>query len=369
MDIAQLLIDTLHAIAGMGWKIFWALVLGFAISGAVQAFVPRRRMAQVMGNAGPASIGRASFFGAISSSCSYAAAAMSRSVFMRGAHIVPALAFMVAATNLVIELGIVLWSLMGWQFVLAEFVGGIMLITILALLMRSFGPVTDFNALREREQSDDEQAGTVPAFTSLAGWRIAASRFVMDWSMIWKDIAIGVTVAGVLMVWVPDAAWKALFLAGDGSGAPGALQIIENALVGPLVAMVSFVCSVGNIPLAAVLFNSGISFGGALAFIYGDLIVIPMILVYRRYYGWKLALWVAGLLYIAMVLTGIAMELLFQGLSLVPERTMSDIGQMQFFALDYTFWLNLLFAGVAAVLVWLARGAEDSGGDCCEHDH
>ncbi len=219
----------------------------------------------------------------------------------------------------------------------------------MALLMRTFGPIRDFNEVREREQAQDSDDSEMPSITTLDGWRVAANRFKMDWSMIWKDVAIGVTVAGILMVWVPDSFWQTLFLAND-SGAPGWLQIIENAFVGPLVAMFSFVCSVGNIPLAAVLFNSEISFGGALAFIYGDLIVIPMILVYRKYYGWKLTLWVAGVLYIAMVITGIVMELVFQSLGLIPQGQLQAVGQMEFFTLDYTLWLNLIFVIVGAVL-------------------
>jgi len=367
MDIATSFGETIYAIAGMSWKILWALVLGFAISGAIQAFVPKRRMAGLMGDSDAQSLSRATFFGAISSSCSYAAAAMSRSVFLRGAHIIPALAFMVAATNLVIELGLVLWSLMGWQFVIAEFAGGFLLISIMALLMRTLGPVTDFNKLRESEQDQDDEDAEMPRITTLHGWRIAASRFVMDWKMIWKDVAIGVTVAGILMVWVPSEFWQALFLAGD-TGAPYWLRIIENAFVGPLVAMFSFVCSVGNIPLAAVLFNSGISFGGALAFIYGDLIAIPMILVYRKYYGWKLALWVAGILYVAMVFTGIVMEVLFHALGWIPEGHLPVVDRMQFFAFDYTLWLNLIFIMIGLLLYWLARGVNDNGEDCCHHE-
>ncbi|RKR07193.1 Bcr/CflA subfamily drug resistance transporter [Kushneria sinocarnis] len=271
MEWLSMIGDTLYTIAGMFWKILWVLVLGFALSGAVQAFVPKRRMAQVMGDDGAASITRAGFFGAISSSCSYAAAAMCRSVFLRDAHITAALAFMIAATNLVIELGFVLWSLMGWQFVVAEFLGGILLISIMALLMKTVGPVAAFNRVREAENAEqDEDDAGVPSIFSLDGWRMAASNFAMDWSMIWKDIAIGVIVAGIIVVWVPKAFWQALFLSGGDQVT--LWQMVENALIGPIVAVFSFVCSVGNVPMAAALFNGGISFGGALAFISGDLI-------------------------------------------------------------------------------------------------
>ena len=192
---------------------------------------------------------------------------------------------MIAATNLVIELGFVLWSLMGWQFVVAEFAGGVLLIIVMAVLMKLIAPVAAFDRVREAQTEDDaEDDAAVPSLLRLDGWRQAAANFMMEWSMIWKDIAIGVIVAGALVVWVPDAFWQALFLSGGQQESVSLLQMIENALVGPLVAVVSFVRSVGNVPLAAALFNGGISFGGALAFIYGDLIVIPMLLVYRQYY-------------------------------------------------------------------------------------
>ena len=368
MTFVSILGDTLYTIAGMFWKILWALVLGFAISGAVQAFVPKRRMVQVMGDDSAASLSRAGFFGAISSSCSYAAAAMSRSVFMRGAHITASIAFMIAATNLVIELGFVLWSLMGWQFVVAEFAGGVLLIIVMALLMKLVGPVRAFDRVREAHTDNDtDDDVAVPSLLSLDGWRQAATNFMMDWSMIWKDIAIGVIVAGAMVVWVPDAFWQALFLSGGHGGDVSLLQMIENALVGPLVAVVSFVCSVGNVPLAAALFNGGISFGGALAFIYGDLIVIPMLLVYRQYYGTRLAAILGAILYIAMAVTGFVVDLIFSVGGWAPDSSAVDVGSMEFFSLDYTFWLNLIFIGVGLGLWALSRQANAQSH--CAHHH
>jgi uncharacterized membrane protein YraQ (UPF0718 family) len=367
MDFASMAGDTFYTIAGMFWKILWALILGFAISGAIQAFVPKRSMVKVMGDDSAASLARAGFFGAISSSCSYAAAAMARSVFLRGAHITAAIAFMIAATNLVIELGFVLWSLMGWQFVVAELVGGVLLIAIMAVLMKLFCPVETFNQLREAQvEEDNENDDTpTPGIFSMAGWRQAASNFAMDWSMIWKDIVIGVVIAGTIMVWVPDSFWQALFLSG---GEVTLLQMIENALIGPLVAAVSFVCSVGNVPMAAALFNGGISFGGALAFIYGDLIVIPMLLVYRQYYGTRLTLILGVILYVAMALTGFIIDVIFQAGSCAPDSAATSIGSMDFFALDYTFWLNLIFIIIGFILWRLSRQA-DASGHCAHHGH
>ena len=365
MNWLSMLGETLYTIAGMGWKMLWALVLGFAISGAVQAFVPKRRMAQVMGDDGPASLARAGFFGAISSSCSYAAAAMSRSVFLRGAHITAAIAFMIAATNLVIELGFVLWSLMGWQSVVAEFAGGIVLIAIMALLMKSFGPAQAFERLREAaSDNDDVSDDDVPSLFSLDGWRMAAARFAMDWSMIWKDIVIGIVVAGAVVVWVPQSFWQALFLS-SGDQVTW-LQMIENALVGPLVAVFSFVCSVGNVPMAAALFNGGISFGGALAFIYGDLIVIPMLLVYRQYYGTRLAVQLGVILYIALALTGFLIDVVFTLGGWAPAATATSVGSMEFFKIDYTFWLNLVFIVIGLGLWRLSKQASKPA-HCCHH--
>jgi len=358
--------DTVYTIAGMFWKILWALVLGFAISGAVQAFVPKRRMVRVMGDDSAASLARAGFFGAISSSCSYAAAAMSRSVFLRGGHMTAAIAFMIAATNLVIELGFVLWSLMGWQFVVAEFLGGVLLIVITALLMKTIGPVSAFDRLRETQsENDDQDDGAVPSVFSLDGWRQAAARFVMDWSMIWKDIAIGVIVAGTIIVWVPQAFWQALFVSGGDH--ISLLQMVENALVGPIVAVFSFVCSVGNVPLAAALFNGGLSFGGALAFIYGDLIVIPMLLVYRQYYGTRLALALGAILYVAMAVTGFVVDVVFTAGDWTPHTDAVDVGSMTFFALDYTFWLNLIFIVIGLGLWRLSKQAKAEAH--CAHHH
>ncbi|GAB3671361.1 permease [Salinisphaera aquimarina] len=368
MDIFSMLGDTLYTIAGMAWKILWALVLGFGISGAVQAFVPKRRMARVMGDDGAGSLARAGFFGAISSSCSYAAAAMSRSVFMRGASIAASVAFMIAATNLVIELGVVLWSLMGWQFVVAEFAGGILLIAIATTLVKAFNLAPAFERVRAAETGNDEEDdAAVPSVFSLDGWRAAASHFAMDWSMIWKDIVIGVVVAGVIMVWVPQGFWQAIFLSGGDS--VSLLQMIENALVGPIVAVFSFVCSVGNVPMAAALFNGGISFGGALAFIYGDLIVIPMLLVYRRYYGTRLAAMLGLVLYIAMAITGFVIDLLFTAGGWVPKASATSVGSMDFFALDYTLWLNLIFIVVGFGLWRLSKQAPEQAHCCAHHGH
>jgi uncharacterized membrane protein YraQ (UPF0718 family) len=343
----------------MLWKMFWALILGFALSGIAQSFISKEGMARRLGKPGWKELGRASFFGAMSSSCSYAAASMARVLFEKGAHIIPAFAFMFASTNLVVELSVVLWVMMGWKFVLAEFVGGIVLILVMSFLMKLFGPLDDFAAKQKKlssEETSDRSAG---------GWIGAAQAFVSEIRMIWKDVAIGVTFAGFLMILVPSTFWQSLFLKNRLSGFWG---LVENALMGPIVSMFSFVCSVGNIPLAQVLYRGGISFGGTISFIYADLIVIPLILIYKKYYGWKLALSMTAIFYASMVVAGLVVEFIFARLGLLPETTPNQMSMTRdFFRLDYTFWLNLVFGGVALVFFWLSRRAPVSEGEHCCH--
>ena len=273
-----------HALA-MLWATFWALVLGFSISAALQVFVSKERMSRAFGKTNLKSIATATGFGAASSSCSYAAAAAGRSAIQQGAAIIPALAFMFASTNLVIELGVVLWILMGWRFVLAEFVGAFVLIALVGLLVRFFMPQRVRDEMRKnaekkarRVQHCCHRASTIMDETK---WSAMANAFVMDWMMLWKELLAGFLIAGFIATLVPHSWWSTLFLQ-NGSGA---LRLIENALVGPIIAIASFVCSVGNIPLASHLWSNGISFGGVISFIYADLLVIPLIIIYAKYYG------------------------------------------------------------------------------------
>jgi len=371
MKVIHLIEMSLYAAAGMLWEILWALVLGFALSGVVIAFLPRKQIASALGRPGIKEILRALIFGAISSSCSFAAASTSRSLFQKGAHIIPALAFMLASTNLVIELSAIIWILMGWQFVVAEFAGGIILVFIMAALMRLLAPLNAFDEKRlELEHATrNDDAMQVASPRTLAGWQEVARAFVMEGAMIWKDILVGVVVSGFLMVCVPNSVWQSLFLqrGAELSGRLAPLQIVENALVGPIVSMLSFVCSVGNIPLAAVLYRGGITFGGAVSFIFADLIIIPLILVYRRYYGWRIALWITGIFYVSMVLTGILVDLIFSMTGLTPDRgRLGAVEHMHLFEMNYTFWLNLVFIILAAVLVVLSKMGTGKGAHCCD---
>src|SRR5437868_6479265 len=327
-----------HALA-MLWATFWALVLGFTISGVLQVFVSKEQMSRAFGRTSLTSVAIATGLGAASSSCSYAAVAAARSAIQQGAALVPALAFMFASTNLVIELGVVLWVLMGWQFVLAEILGAFLLIPIMWLLIQLFLPKNLHTEIRVRAQekirgrdhfhhthhfmSGSRSADEHEHEHEEKKWTRVAHAFVMDWSMLWKEIAAGFLIAGFLAALVPPDWWKFLFIE---TGSPF-LRLIENAAVGPLIAILSFVCSVGNIPLASLLWANGISFGGVISFIYADLLVIPLILIYRKYFGGRATAYIVAIFYASMVAAGVIVDLLFAALNLIPrgERPVSPI--------------------------------------------
>jgi uncharacterized protein len=355
-----------HALA-MLWATFWALVLGFTISGVLQVFVSKEQMSRAFGRTSLNSVAIATGLGAASSSCSYAAVAAARSAVQQGAGLVPALAFMFASTNLVIELGAILWVLMGWQFVLAEFVGAFVLIALMWLLIRLFLPQNIESEIRARAAKlgakthchsthsvnpVGEEHELATASPSVEGhqqqkWMRVAHAFVADWSMLWKEILGGFLIAGFLATLVPHDWWEGLFL----QSGPAVVRLTENALVGPIIAIISFVCSVGNIPLASLLWAHGISFGGVISFIYADLLVIPILFIYAKYYGVRAAIWISGTFYVAMVLAGIIVDLLFSALGLIPQgsRPPSAIEHAHII-LNYTSWLDLIALIFA---VWL----------------
>jgi uncharacterized membrane protein YraQ (UPF0718 family) len=351
--------DALLMSAGMAWDVGWSLALGFILSGVIQAVVSQERMRETFGRDGIREVALATAFGAASSSCSYASAAVSRSLFKRGAALVPSLAFLFSSTNLVIELGIILYLLLGWQFTAAEWLGGIVLVAIMALLVRVTYPARLIEAARNFKEAGSGHEHAAMPLQGATIWqklrnpelpvRIAQT-FVMDASMLWKDILIGFLIAGFLGVFIPGNWWAALFLKGSSPW----LQVPANAVIGPLVAVLSFVCSIGNVPLAAVLWSSGISFGGVLAFLYADLIVLPLLDVYRRYYGWRMAAYIGTVFFVTMVLAGLLMDLIFTGLGLVPSAHHDIRAEMTRFSLNYTFWLNVLFGLVSMALIVLA---------------
>ncbi len=360
----------------MFWETLWALVLGFGLSGAVQAFVSKEQMQRTLGNHGPKAVTRASGFGMVSSSCSYAATAMAKSLFQKGADFVTAMIFMFASTNLVVELGVVLLVLMGWQFAAAEFVGGPIMILLLAVTGGFVIRGSLATRARHRLQTgghghhDDDQMSGVTAerqeqlehepwrekLTSRAAWSDAASYSMADITMLRKELVIGYGVAGFLAVLVPTRAWNDVFLTGH-----GAWTSIENAFVGPLIAVISFVCSIGNVPMAAALWHGGISFGGVISFIFADLITLPLLLIYRKYYGNALALRLLVWFYAVMAVSGLAVEGIFHVVGAVPKDRPHTIVTTRF-EWNYTTVLNIIFLGVFAVLYWLHRNRERFGG-------
>jgi uncharacterized protein len=360
IDIAAELGDALSLAFGMFWEVLWALILGFAISAAVQAVVSKSEMRRLLPDDSPRSLGIACGLGAATSSCSYAAVAMARSVFRKGADFTAAMVFEFASTNLVIELGIVMAVLLGWQFTLAEFVGGPIMIVILALLFRRF--LTRRLVAEAKEQADRGLLGSMEGHAEMdmsvtggsiwerlrspKGFTAVANYFVMDWAAIWKDIFGGLLIAGALAAWVPHSFWESLFFVDHPT-----LAKLWGPLIGPLVAVISFVCSIGNVPLAAVLWNGGISFGGVIAFIFADLIVLPILNIYRKYYGLRVASFLLVTFYAAMVGAALLVEFAFQALGLVPEERNAKIVEASV-TWNYTTVLNIVFLTLAAVLVW-----------------
>ncbi len=349
----------------MAWEVWWALVFGFAISAIVQAWVPRARIERALGGSGPRPIAVATGLGAASSSCSYAAIAIAKSLFQKGASAGSALAFQFASTNLVIELGIVLWVLIGWQFTLAEFVGGLVLILLMSTLLRVF--VSRQLEARAREHAQHASTGhrhapvntTLPLrkrLVSVEAWSDVAHNFRNDWGMLWKEVTVGFLLAGFIGL-LGNRFFNALFI----HNANHVLRTLENVVMGPVVAVLSFVCSIGNVPLAAVLWSGGISFGGAVAFLFADLIVLPILVVYRKYYGTRYALRITALMFVAIVIAALIVDGLFSGLGLIPHArpTRADIfGSVR---VDYKLGLNLVGLAIFATLMGLTlrRGATD----------
>ncbi|HXW87964.1 MAG TPA: permease [Streptosporangiaceae bacterium] len=360
--------QALHAIAhalavagSMAWQIGWALILGFVLSAVVQALVAKSSIARLLGDDRPRTLAVATALGAASSSCSYAAVALARALLRKGASFVAAMAFEIASTNLVIELGVLLALLMGWQFTVAEFGGGPIMIVVVALLLRRLASPRLLASARA--QADRGLAGSMEGHAAMdmsvpqagplrkrllsaSGLTSVSHVFVMEWAAIIRDIVAGLVIAGCIGAWVPDSFWRGFFL----SGHPLAAQF-WGPLIGPVVAMLSFVCSVGNVPLAAILWKSGISFGGATSFIFADLIILPILNIYRKYYGIRMTGVILVTFYAAMAVAGYAAELVFGGLGLEPARSSARVA-VEAVSWNYTTWLNvagLLIAGLLLV--------------------
>jgi uncharacterized membrane protein YraQ (UPF0718 family) len=349
------------ALAGsMTWEILWALVLGFLLSAVVQAVVRKSTIVRLLGDDRPRTLAVASLLGAASSSCSYAAVALARSLFRRGAHFTAAMAFEIGSTNLVVELGIILALLMGWQFTAAEFVGGPIMIVLLAVLFRVF--VRRRLLEKAREQAERGLAGSMEGHAAMDmsvrgpgsfrrrlfsadGFTAVAHVFVMEWAAILRDLVIGLLIAGAVGAWVPEDWWRALFFTDH-----PVVSAIWGPLIGPVVAILAFVCSIGNVPLAAVLWNGGISFGGVVSFLFADLLILPILNIYRKYYGARMTLVLLGTFYAAMVGAGYLVELLFGVSGLIPAERSATVLR-EGISWNYTTWLNIAFLLLAAALV------------------
>ncbi len=361
MRLAHAIGHALAVAGSMTWQILWSLILGFGLSAIVQALVRRGTIERLLGSDTPKSLARATALGIASSSCSYAAVALARSLFRRGADFTAVMAFEIASTNLVVELGIIMALLLGWQFTAAEFVGGPIMIVTVAVLFRLL--------LRKRlvegarQQADRGLAGSMEGHAAMdmgvkaegslwtrlgsaEGFTSVSHLFVMEWAAVIRDIVIGLLVAGALAAWVPDSFWQGLFLTGH-----PLLAKVWGPLLGPVISIVSFVCSIGNVPLAAVLWNGGISFGGVISFVFADLIILPILVIYRKYYGTRMMLFILGTFYVTMVLAGYAVELIFGAAGLIPSTRDAKV-LTPTISWNYTTYLNIVFLSAAIVLVW-----------------
>jgi hypothetical protein len=355
---------------GMFWMAFWAFGLGYLISSMIQVFVTRERMKKNMGEAGAWSVALGTFFGFISSSCSFAALATTRSLFAKGAGLVPSLAFLLASTNLVIELGFVIAVFLGWQFVVGEYAGGVLLILLMWLTVKLTLPQKLTESARKKaraaEESDPEGEHT-PDWKELIlssdGWRRVASKYVMEWHMVWKDVTVGFTVAGIIAAFVPRSFFQLLFI-GSGRADLAFREVFLQCIVGPVAAFFTFIGSMGNIPLAAVLYDQGVSFAGIMAFIFSDLVVFPVLRIQARYYGWRMALYILGVFLVILVSTALAMHYGFAAFDLLPDSAPAKgVTDRDFFALDYTLILNLVFLAVSVVfLAWRIKTKGLPGG-------
>jgi uncharacterized membrane protein YraQ (UPF0718 family) len=345
---------------GMTWEILWSLILGFSLSAIVQALVRRSTVERLLGSDSPKTLGVATGFGIASSSCSYAAVALARGLFRKGANFTAVMVFEIASTNLVIELGIIMALLLGWQFTAAEFVGGPVMIVLIAVLFRMLLRQKLIDAAKEQanrglagsmegharmDMSVKSEGSLISRLSSAEGFTSVSHIFVMEWLAVLRDVVGGLLMAGALGAWVPDGFWRDLFF----SHHP-LLAKIWGPLLGPIISVFAFVCSIGNVPLAAVLWNGGISFGGVVSFIFADLIILPILLIYRKYYGTRMALFIFGTFYATMVAAGYVVELIFGAAGLVPATRNATVLNPTI-SWNYTTYLNIVFLVVGVALV------------------
>jgi uncharacterized membrane protein YraQ (UPF0718 family) len=343
---------------GFFWMALWAFILGYALSSLIQIFVTKQNMQNTMGSTDAKSVLFGSFFGFISSSCSFSALATTKSLFKKGASFVASMAFLLASTNLVIELGIVISIFLGWQFVVGEYIGGLLLILIVWLLVGLFQPKSIIAKARKKlGESQNEKADATPISKKIKqkeNWVKVGKQYGMEWKMVWKDVTIGFTIAGIISAFVPDAFFEFLFInTGNGQNNFGFLTLLEHAVIGPFAAFMTFIGSMGNIPLAALLFGKGVSFAGVMAFIFSDLVVFPVLRINAKYYGWKMSLLILSLLFSALVITAIILHYGFDLLGFLPDLSQAKITEQSFFKINYTFFMNIGFLLISGILIYL----------------
>jgi len=340
------------------WMALWAFILGYAISSLIQIFVTEDKMKATMGDNGAKSMLLGTFFGFISSSCSFSALATTKSLFQKGASFISSIAFLLASTNLVIELGIVISIFLGWQFVVGEYVGGILLILGSWLLIKIIKPKNLIKKARENMEQPHEQNEDTRPFNkkirSSESWTKVSKQYAMEWKMVWKDVTIGFTVAGIVAAFVPDSFFHTLFInTGAKQSSFGFFTLLEHVVVGPVAAFLTFIGSMGNIPLAALLFGKGVSFAGVIAFIFSDLVVFPVLRINAKYYGWKMSLFIVFLLFTSLIGTSLVLHYGFDLFNLLPDASVTKIAEKGHFKLDYTFYLNVAFLFISGILIYL----------------
>ncbi|MDN3723936.1 permease [Aequorivita sp. SDUM287046] len=352
--------EAAYTTTGFFWMALWAFVLGYIFSSMIQVFVTEKRMQKTMGENEKKSVLLGTFFGFISSSCSFAALASTKSIFKKGASFVSSIAFLLASTNLVIELGIIISIFLGWQFVVGEYVGGILLIAICWILIRLINPKKLIEKARKnlKEEDDDSEIDDSKDWKKQikqeASWAKVAKKYKMEWQMVWKDVTVGFTIAGIVAAFVPDSFFQTLFVnSGQGNTDFTFFEILEHIVVGPVAAFLTFIGSMGNIPLAALLFGKGVSFAGVMAFIFSDLVVFPVLRINAKYYGWKMSLFILLLLFTALIGTSLALHYAFDLLSILPDPSQVKIQDSEYFKVDYTLFLNIAFLAISGYLVYL----------------
>ncbi|SFU62937.1 hypothetical protein SAMN05216480_110134 [Pustulibacterium marinum] len=345
---------------GFFWMAIWAFVLGYLISSMIQVFVTEKKMQKAMGAQEGKGVLLGSIFGLISSSCSFAALATTKSLFKKGASFIASIAFLLASTNLVIELGIIISIFLGWQFVVGEYIGGVLLILISWLLIKIFNPKKLIEKARKNLGNDDEDMDDdgsksfVQKIKSEENWAKVSKQYGMEWKMVWKDVTVGFTIAGIVAAFVPDSFFQTLFInSGSGNTDFSFLEILEHIIVGPVVAFITFIGSMGNIPLAALLFGKGVSFAGVMAFIFSDLVVFPVLRINAKYYGWKMALFILLLLFVSLIGASLLLHYGFDLFGALPDPSQVHIQDQKYFKINYTFFLNIGFLLISGYLIYL----------------